>query len=114
MRFRVWMMVPLVLLAAGGFGCASFNLPDLPGATTSTDGGDSTSTAVQNANALQFLPGDTFEIRQTVLGFGAFLPDLLKTDDGVRTVTIQRFAPTHSAELKWQVTATTETDASKR
>jgi hypothetical protein len=114
MRFRTWMLVPLVLLAAGGFGCGSWSLPNLPASSSSTDAGSATSTAVQQANAIQFLPGDSFEVRQTVLGFGAFLPDLLKTDDGVRMVTIQRFAPTHLAELNWQVTATTETDASKR
>ena len=115
MRTRFWLIVPLFLLAVGGWGCASFALPSWPSATTTGPSiASATSTPQEVANAIQFLAGDTFEIRQTVLGFGAFLPDLLKSDDGVRLVTVQRFAPTHVAELAWQVTTTKETDASKR
>lgn len=73
-----------------------------------------TSTPVEAANAIQFLAGDTFEVRQTVLGFGAFLPDLLNSLDGVRTVTVKRFAPMHVAELAWSLTTTRETSASKK
>lgn len=83
--------------------------------TTSTSGFISaTSTPVEAANAIQFLPGDTFEIRQTVLGFGAFLPDLLNSLDGVRTVTVKRFAPMYVAELGWELSTTRETEASKK
>jgi len=115
MRFRLWLIVPLFLLAVAGWGCASFTLPSWPSTTTTGSSvASATSTPEEVANAIQFIPGDTFEIRQTVLGFGAFLPDLLKTDDGVRLVTVKRFAPEHIAELAWQVTTNKETDASKR
>lgn len=82
---------------------------------TSTSGFISaTSTPVEAARAIQFIAGDTFEVRQTVLGFGAFLPDLLNSLDGVRTVTIKRFAPMHGAELSWELSTTRETEASKK
>ncbi|MEI7512229.1 MAG: hypothetical protein WCK01_02095 [Candidatus Uhrbacteria bacterium] len=113
MHFRLWLVVPLFLLAVAGWGCASIAIPWPTTTSTGSSVASATSTALEVAKAIQFLPGDTFEIRQTVLGFGAFLPDFLKTDEGVRVVTIQRFAPTHVAELVWQVTATKETEASK-
>lgn len=116
MRLRPWLIVPLVLLAVAGWGCASFAWPWQNASSTLTGPSiaSATSTPVEVANAIQFIPGDTFEVRQTVLGFGAFLPDLLKTDEGVRTVTLKRFAPTNFAALDWTLTATRETDASKR
>jgi hypothetical protein len=55
------------------------------------------------ARRIQFLPGDSFEIRQTFFGFGAFLPDLTKTPAGVRLVSIDHFAPMHFAELHWSL-----------
>ena len=113
MRTRFLVIPALFLLATAGFGCSGEYWPF--GNTTSTGGFiSSTSTAVEAAEAIQFIPGDTFEVRQTVFGFGAFLPDLLKTDEGIRYVTVLRFAPTHVAELQWNVIATRETDASKR
>jgi len=114
MRFRPWLLVPLFFLAVAGWGCASFAIPWPTSTSTGSSVASATSTPIEVAKAIQFIPGDTFEIRQTVLGFGAFLPDFLKSDEGVRLVTIKRFAPMHVAELEWQVTATKETDASKR
>jgi hypothetical protein len=113
MRFRLWLIVPLFLLALGGWGCGSIAIPSLPNLQLPGSGSaHATSTPEDLAKNIQFLAGDTFEIRQTVLGFGAFLPDLLKSDDGVRLVTIKRFAPEHVAELAWQVTTSKESDAS--
>ncbi len=95
-------------LALAGAGCTSFN-----GSRVDTPSVDKTA-AIQEAEAIQFIPGDTFEVRQTVLGFGAFIPDLLKSEEGVRTVTVKRFAPTHGAELDWKLVVKSETESSKR
>ncbi len=88
----------LVAAALLGAGCLSF----WPESHTTT----STSTGTLQSGAdIQFQPGDTFEIRQTVFGFGAFLPDFLQSKDGVRTVKIDRFAPFYHAGLTWTLTA---------
>jgi hypothetical protein len=107
-RIRHLALVGLFLALAGA-GCAWFGAKTLDGQIT-----EEKTAAVEAAEAIQFIPGDTFEIRQTVLGFGAFLPDLLKSKDGVRTVTLTRFAPTHGAELNWTLTTTRETESSKK
>ncbi|MCR4256448.1 MAG: hypothetical protein NUW08_01950 [Candidatus Uhrbacteria bacterium] len=95
-------------LAIAGAGCAWSKRADIQSAPV-----DKTA-ALEAAESIQFIPGDTFEIRQTVLGFGAFIPDLLKSEEGVRTVTIKRFAPTHAAELDWELVATRGTESSKK
>lgn len=104
----------MVLLALLGAGCEFGNLPLVqrfsPSSSTSTVSFGST--PLEAAKAIQFLPGDTFEVRQTVFGFGAFLPDLLGSKDGVRMVTVTRFAPTNFANFDWSVTSEKETDAS--
>lgn len=106
---RVRLLAVLGLsLALAGAGCAWFKGADIPAAPV-----DKTA-ALKAAEEIQFIAGDTFEIRQTVLGFGAFIPDLLKSEEGVRTVTIKRFAPTHAAELDWQLVVTRETESSKQ
>lgn len=104
----------LCLIALMGAGCDWRSLPLVsrfaPAASTSTVSfGES---PIEAAKAIQFLPGDTFEVRQTVLGFGAFLPDLFGNKDGVRTVTITRFAPSNFANFSWSVTTEQETQAS--
>lgn len=104
-RFR-WLIVAALALA--GAGCAWF------GGENGRDPAERKSAAVEAAEAIQFIPGDTFEIRQTVLGFGAFLPELLNTQEGIRNVTIRRFAPTHVVELDWELVATRETEGSKK
>lgn len=57
----------------------------------------------QAANKIQFMVGDTLEVRQTFMGIGAFLPDLRGTKDGIRQVTITRFAPMNVASLAWKI-----------
>lgn len=108
--FRHLRFLPVLalLLALGGAGCGSISVPK-NGATPAEK-----TAAVAAAEAVQFIPGDTFEIRQTVLGFGAFIPELLKSEDGVRKVTIRRFAPMHVAELDWVLETRQETESSKR
>ncbi|MCC6563906.1 hypothetical protein IT087_03355 [Candidatus Uhrbacteria bacterium] len=112
-RFR-----SLLILAAGlalfGAGCDWKGWLSGFSTTTTRSYISATSTPVEAANAIQFMAGDTFEVRQTVLGFGAFLPDLLNSLDGVRTVTVTRFAPMHAAGLEWSLNTTRETAASKK
>ncbi|MCE9586013.1 hypothetical protein K8R04_01695 [Candidatus Uhrbacteria bacterium] len=102
------------LIALLGAGCDWSSLPLVgrfasPVSTSTISFG---STPIDAAKAIQFLPGDTFEVRQTVFGFGAFLPDLLGSKDGVRMVTVTRFAPSNFANVSWTVTSEKETDAS--
>lgn len=106
-RTRPLLILGLALALAGA-GCA-WSGPRDGGSTP-----EQKTAAVEAAEAIQFIPGDTFEIRQTVLGFGAFIPDLLQSMDGVRKVTIKRFAPTHVAELDWTLETTRETESSKK
>jgi len=107
--------VGMAFLALVGAGCDWRSIPFVgqlgPAASSTVAFGTSSAEA---ANAVQFLPGDTFEIRQTVFGFGAFLPDLFGDKDGVRLVTLTRFAPMNVANLSWSVTTEQETDASRK
>jgi hypothetical protein len=108
----------LFVLAAGlalfGAGCDWRGWLSGFSATSTNSFISATSTSVQAAEAIQFMAGDTFEVRQTVLGFGAFLPDLLNSLDGVRTVTVTRFAPMHGAAIEWALSTTQETPTSKK
>lgn len=103
----------LALIALLGAGCDWRSLPLVerfsPTTTSTVSLGG---TPLEAAKAIQFLPGDTFEVRQTVFGFGAFLPDLLGSKDGVRMVTMTRFAPSNFANFSWNVTTEKESDAS--
>lgn len=108
------LLVSAAGLALFGAGCDWSGFLSGFASTTTRSYISSTSTPVEAANAIQFISGDTFEVRQTVLGFGAFLPDLLNSLDGVRTVTVKRFAPMNSAEVEWSLTTTRETSASKK
>jgi len=100
----------LGVLVLVGAGCAVPN----PFENGSAPDAGSASKSVVAAEALQFVPGDSFEIRQTFLGLGGFLPDLFKNKKGVRNVTVKRFAPTHAAELDWNILLEEETAASKQ
>lgn len=112
MRFSR-LLAGFVLVALMGAGCDWRSLPlaerFAPASTSTVALGG---TPLEAAKAIQFLPGDTFEVRQTVFGFGAFLPDLLGSKDGVRMVTITRFAPANFANFSWSVTTEKETKAS--
>jgi hypothetical protein len=112
MRFSR-LLAGFALVALMGAGCDWRSLPLVerfaPASTSTVALGG---TPLEAAKAIQFLPGDTFEVRQTVFGFGAFLPDLLGSKDGVRMVTITRFAPANFANFSWTVTTEKETKAS--
>ena len=112
MRFSR-LLAGFALVALMGAGCDWRSLPLVERfAPVSTSTVALGGTPLEAAKAIQFLPGDTFEVRQTVFGFGAFLPDLLGTKDGVRIVTITRFAPANFANFSWTVTTEKETKAS--
>lgn len=57
----------------------------------------------QAAERLQFIGGDTFELKQTLFGMGTFLAELTKSKVGRREVQITHFAPMNSAELSWRL-----------
>ena len=63
---------------------------------------------VEAAKAVEFIPGDSFTIRQTFMGVGGFLGNLASFKDGEREVTITRFAPGHAANLDWSLKAVRE------
>lgn len=53
-------------------------------------------------------------MRQTFLGFGAKLADVLSggSKEGVRTVVIERFAPMNSTDVSWQISTKVEAASS--
>lgn len=68
-------------------------------------------TPAEAAKRINFVPGSQLEIRQTYLGTGAKLADALAGDnkDGVRIVTLERFAPMVYAKLGWKLSRQTTT-----
>ncbi len=91
-----------------GAGCGA------PTASLDTTSSDSFAGLSPEATAerLQFLPGDTFQVKQTWLGLGASFPAWMQTKDGVRTVTIERFAPSNIGAFRWSAMAEQETASS--
>ncbi len=63
---------------------------------------------------INFVPGSQIEMRQTYLGLGAKLADKLsgESKDGVRIITIERFAPMRVINLKWKLSRNVETAVS--
>ena len=101
-------MAAFVAVMFVGAGCS---MPSANLNTTSTDSfADLTPEA--SAERLQFLPGDTFQVKQTWLGLGASFPAWMQTKDGIRTVTIERFAPTNVGGFRWSAMAEQETASS--
>jgi hypothetical protein len=86
-------------VALFGWGCD--RLPGLPTTEPEPTSPFSQLSPKEAADKIQFLPNDTFEVRQTVLGLGASLPDLTGSSTGVRYVKIDRFAPMNTADLSW-------------
>lgn len=101
----------LSVLMLLGAGCSWLGGPS--SSTSTASGAGLVSLKPEDAaNKLQFLPGDTLEIQQTVAG--ATLPDWLRSKDGVRQVTITEFAPANTASLRWSTTMEKETAASQK
>ena len=97
-----------------GVGCKAIPLPEGIGREQALRGEELAKLPPEEAvKRLNFTPGDTFELHQTMLGFGAALPELLGQRDGVKTVTVTRFAPMHLAELAWSMEVKRETDESR-
>ncbi|MSR85723.1 hypothetical protein EXS71_04820 [Candidatus Uhrbacteria bacterium] len=66
------------------------------------------------ANRLQFSSGDTFEVRQTILGVGSnFTEVLTRSKEGVRQVQIESFVPHQEAALSWSLRVEQETSISQ-
>jgi len=102
----ITLFVGLVLL---GSGCQWFgSTPD-----SSARNAFSGLSPVEAAEKLQFLPGDSFDIAQQAYGLETLVPNFLKSDKGVRKVTVTRFAPMNGANVDWETTLDVETDASK-
>ncbi len=113
---RFWpLCLACVVFVAVGAGCRSFVAPEGmdPGQAARGEALAKLppSEAAQKVN---FVPGDTFELRQTMLGFGAALPELLGRRDGVKRVTVNRFAPMNTADLAWNMTIQREKEASRK
>ncbi|MDO8584263.1 MAG: hypothetical protein Q7R83_03745 [bacterium] len=87
-----------------GAGCPSISLP----AFSNAEGSDIPSSTLRaNAEAIRFTAGDTFDLQQTFLGFGA----PTQNQQGVRHITIAQLEP--SVGLNWEMMVERETDASK-
>lgn len=73
-------------------------------------------TPAEAANRINFVPGSQMEIRQTYLGKDAKIADALAGDnkDGVRIVTLERFAPMVYAKLSWKISSQVTTSTEKQ
>ncbi|MDD5438248.1 MAG: hypothetical protein PHC70_03835 [Patescibacteria group bacterium] len=108
----VWLTV--LTLTLFGAGCAWFsrNPSIVPAGPRPADfTGASPAEAAKKVN---FVPGSQIEIRQTYLGVGAKLDDKQAGDnkEGVRIVTLERFAPMVYANLSWKLSRRVEGSAS--
>lgn len=113
---RRWSIcLALALLMTLGIGCKAVQLPDGLGREQAARGEELAQLPPEEAaKRVTFAPGDTFELRQTMLGFGAALPELLGQRDGVKAVTVTRFAPMNVAELAWKMEVKRETEESRK
>lgn len=68
--------------------------------------------SAEAAKKVNFVPGSQLEIRQTYLGVGAKEADAAAGDnkDGVRIITIERFAPMVYANLSWKLSRKIEAE----
>lgn len=114
MKRYLWMASLACVVVLVGAGCRNGVIPSPFTEHEIQRAGELSQLSPADAAArISFLPGDTFEIQQTMLGFGAVLPELLGQRDGMKQVTVNRFAPTHTAEVKWQMTVKHETQSSR-
>lgn len=108
------LIVASALLIVLGVGCRDIQLPAGIGREQAARGEELAKLSPEEAaKRISFTPGDTFELRQTMVGFGSALPELLGQRDGVKAVTVKRFAPMNVAELEWSMEAKRETEASR-
>ncbi len=115
---KIKVLVLLLLIIFLGAGCVWFKdkVADIPKIVPSGprladfDG----LTPEQAAKNINFVPGSQIELRQTYLGIGAKLADSLAGDDkeGVRIITLERFAPFNYANLSWKLSRRVETQES--
>ena len=102
------------LLVVLGAGCLWFN-NDTKILPTGPRPADLDSVSPEEAaKRINFVAGSQIEIRQTYLGEGAQEAEKLSDGDksGVRIITIERFAPMNSTNLRWQLSQDVETQES--
>ncbi len=109
-RYKFFLLPIFFSLLLMGAGCEKLSFLN---STSSSSAllGVSLEQAAQKTN---FFSGDTFEIRQTVFGLGAFLPDITKSASGVRFLKIEKFEPKKQADVSWSLAAEHETAASQK
>jgi hypothetical protein len=100
-------LVVLALLPVLGVGCPRWLGGTVDPASLTREEKDA------NAKKILFSSGDSFEIRQTLFGFGSGLQELVGSEEGLRKVVIKGFNPSHDATIEWQLTFKRETEASK-
>ncbi len=107
MRMK-WFSTGIVLagLVLAGAGCGFGDRLSMWFSASTSTGSFAGLTPAEIAQRIQFIPGDTLEIHQTLLGLGAFLPDLVDPSNSGREVTITRFAPMNIGGLSWKFTTT--------
>lgn len=114
MKSKILLLTVMALIVLGA-GCSwikdkAANIPSIPTGPKLADFKDAN--PVEAAKKVNFVPGSQIEIRQTYLGVGAKQADALAGDDkeGVRIVTIERFAPMVYANLSWKLSRKIETE----
>lgn len=98
-----------VALVSMGFGCGGSSTGN-PAKPLSILGLNPT----EAAEKIQFMPGDAFEVKQSFLGLTGFWEKLMPSGEGNKLVTVTRFAPANTADLRWVATTTHETLASQQ
>lgn len=99
---KTFIVLGAILLV--GAGCQA---PEWPRQTSAEE-------RAANAEALDLSSGSELVIRGTVLGFGGGVSEDLGSDVGRRTVTVESYTPSSSADLSWTLRVRRETEASQQ
>ncbi|MDP3794247.1 MAG: hypothetical protein Q8R07_05900, partial [Candidatus Uhrbacteria bacterium] len=109
MRLKFLFLFSFFLFIFIGSGCAP---TEFFRSTTSSQ--PLASSLKEATDKMSFSAGDTFELRQTVLGLGAFLPDITKSTSGIRFLKIEKFESKKQADVSWLLPEERETVASQK
>jgi len=117
MNIKTGLFWAAVAVAFFGAGCSWFSSNPLKNKNTAAGPRLADFTNLDSAQAaakVNFVPGSQIEIRQTYLGSGAQEAEknAAGDKDGVRIVTIERFAPMYTANVAWKLSRSIDTQKS--
>ncbi|MHB8831468.1 MAG: hypothetical protein ACYC44_05145 [Patescibacteria group bacterium] len=119
MKTKTFLFIALAL-ALSGAGC-SWISEKAPGISSMIPAGPKpanfeNASPAEASKRINFVPGSQVEIRQTYLGADAKKADALAGDnkEGVRIITLERFAPMVYAKLSWKLSSQGATSTEMR